>query len=74
MLGVMNEHPVQVPTCCVYRVIALNDSIDEQEELATRAIELLNLPDDQEHFILDVGCGSGLSGGASVNDSSIAIS
>ncbi|GAB9463777.1 hypothetical protein Gpo141_00001225 [Globisporangium polare] len=36
--------------------------IKVQEELATRAIELLNLPEDQEHFILDVGCGSGLSG------------
>jgi 16S rRNA G1207 methylase RsmC len=35
-----------------------------QEELANRAIELLNLPADKEHFILDVGCGSGLSGGA----------
>lgn len=33
-----------------------------QEELANRAIELLNLPADQEQFILDVGCGSGLSG------------
>lgn len=35
-----------------------------QEELANRAIELLNLPADKEQFILDVGCGSGLSGGA----------
>lgn len=24
------------------------------------------MPEDQEHFILDVGCGSGLSGGASI--------
>ncbi|TYZ64632.1 hypothetical protein PybrP1_012143 [[Pythium] brassicae (nom. inval.)] len=36
--------------------------IKVQEELANRAIELLNLPPDEEHFILDVGCGSGLSG------------
>ncbi|RLN90716.1 hypothetical protein BBJ28_00015263 [Nothophytophthora sp. Chile5] len=36
-----------------------------QEELSNRAIELLNLPEDKEAFILDVGCGSGLSGGAS---------
>ncbi|KAF1315802.1 Methyltransferase wbscr22, partial [Globisporangium splendens] len=33
-----------------------------QEELANRAIELLNLPAGEEKFILDVGCGSGLSG------------
>uniref|UniRef100_M4BEL1 Methyltransferase type 11 domain-containing protein n=1 Tax=Hyaloperonospora arabidopsidis (strain Emoy2) TaxID=559515 RepID=M4BEL1_HYAAE len=33
-----------------------------QQELSNRAIELLNLPQDQEAFILDVGCGSGLSG------------
>ena len=36
-----------------------------QEELANRAIELLHLPDGHEAFILDVGCGSGLSGGLS---------
>ena len=34
-----------------------------QQELSNRAIELLNLPADQEAFVLDVGCGSGLSGG-----------
>ncbi|RLN56445.1 hypothetical protein BBP00_00008009 [Phytophthora kernoviae] len=33
-----------------------------QEELSNRAIELLNLPEGKEGFILDVGCGSGLSG------------
>ena len=27
-----------------------------------RALELLNLPDDESKFILDIGCGSGLSG------------
>lgn len=36
--------------------------IKVQEELSRRAIELLNLPADRECFILDVGCGSGLSG------------
>ncbi|DBA00625.1 TPA: hypothetical protein N0F65_007754 [Lagenidium giganteum] len=36
--------------------------IKVQEELSRRAIELLNLPQDKECFILDVGCGSGLSG------------
>lgn len=27
-----------------------------------RALELLNLPEDQPAFLLDIGCGSGLSG------------
>ena len=27
-----------------------------------RALELLNLPEDESKFILDIGCGSGLSG------------
>lgn len=27
-----------------------------------RALELLNLPPDEPAFILDIGCGSGLSG------------
>lgn len=27
-----------------------------------RAIELLNLPPDEPAFLLDIGCGSGLSG------------
>jgi len=27
-----------------------------------RALELLNLPSDQPAFLLDIGCGSGLSG------------
>ena len=30
--------------------------------MAYRAVELLNLPQDQSHYILDIGCGSGLSG------------
>lgn len=29
-----------------------------------RCIELLNLQEGEEHFILDIGCGSGLSGEA----------
>lgn len=36
--------------------------IDVQTKLAQRALELLALPDDQPSFILDIGCGSGLSG------------
>ncbi|XP_063433679.1 probable 18S rRNA (guanine-N(7))-methyltransferase [Mytilus trossulus] len=36
--------------------------IEIQNQLSERAIELLGLPEDQPCFILDVGCGSGLSG------------
>ncbi|KAL5265721.1 hypothetical protein ACHWQZ_G006433 [Mnemiopsis leidyi] len=36
--------------------------IEIQMSMSARAIELLNLPEDQPSFILDVGCGSGLSG------------
>lgn len=37
--------------------------IDIQEEMCRRAIELLLLPEDSGLLLLDVGCGSGLSGG-----------
>ncbi len=33
-----------------------------QREITERAIELLKLPPGRPSFILDVGCGSGLSG------------
>jgi 18S rRNA (guanine1575-N7)-methyltransferase len=33
-----------------------------QNEMSERAIELLALPEDQRGMILDIGCGSGLSG------------
>lgn len=33
-----------------------------QEQMSERAIELLLLPEDSPSFILDIGCGSGLSG------------
>ena len=35
-----------------------------QQTLSERAIELLNIPEGAERFLLDVGCGSGLSGHA----------
>uniref|UniRef100_A0A2L2Y335 18S rRNA (guanine-N(7))-methyltransferase n=1 Tax=Parasteatoda tepidariorum TaxID=114398 RepID=A0A2L2Y335_PARTP len=38
--------------------------IEIQMQMSERAIELLALPDDQPCFILDIGCGSGLSGEA----------
>jgi len=33
-----------------------------QAEMSERALELLNLPPDQPSYLLDLGCGSGLSG------------
>ncbi|KZC13341.1 PREDICTED: probable 18S rRNA (guanine-N(7))-methyltransferase [Dufourea novaeangliae] len=36
--------------------------IDIQEEMCRRAIELLLLPEDKTFLLLDIGCGSGLSG------------
>ncbi|CAG8779452.1 25397_t:CDS:2, partial [Gigaspora rosea] len=33
-----------------------------QAELTYRALELLNLPENEPAFLLDIGCGSGLSG------------
>ncbi|RIA96811.1 S-adenosyl-L-methionine-dependent methyltransferase [Glomus cerebriforme] len=33
-----------------------------QAEMSLRALELLNLPEDETCFLLDIGCGSGLSG------------
>jgi 18S rRNA (guanine1575-N7)-methyltransferase len=36
--------------------------VNVQREITHRAIELLLLPKDQTSFVLDIGCGSGLSG------------
>lgn len=33
-----------------------------QAEMTDRALELLQLPPGESQFILDIGCGSGLSG------------
>lgn len=33
-----------------------------QSDMTHRALELLNLPEDEPQFLLDIGCGSGLSG------------
>ena len=38
--------------------------VEIQRTLSERAIELLRLPPDESCYILDVGCGSGLSGAA----------
>lgn len=36
--------------------------IDIQVQMCERAIELLTLPEDESCLLLDIGCGSGLSG------------
>lgn len=36
--------------------------IDIQVQMCERAIELLVLPENQSCLLLDIGCGSGLSG------------
>nr|XP_020659587.1 probable 18S rRNA (guanine-N(7))-methyltransferase [Pogona vitticeps] len=36
--------------------------IEIQSQMSERAVELLGLPEDRPCFLLDVGCGSGLSG------------
>lgn len=36
--------------------------IDIQVQMSERAIELLVLPEDTSCYLLDIGCGSGLSG------------
>ncbi|PIK51325.1 putative 18S rRNA (guanine-N(7))-methyltransferase [Apostichopus japonicus] len=41
--------------------------IEIQMTMADRAVELLALPEGTSSFILDVGCGSGLSGEALTN-------
>ena len=33
-----------------------------QAQMTHRALELLALPEDESAFLLDIGCGSGLSG------------
>mmetsp|Transcript_5118 Transcript_5118/g.16100 ORF Transcript_5118/g.16100 Transcript_5118/m.16100 type:complete len:329 (+) Transcript_5118:32-1018(+) len=38
--------------------------INVQAEIAERCIELLNIPPGQRRLVLDIGCGSGLSGAA----------
>ncbi|XP_026275854.1 probable 18S rRNA (guanine-N(7))-methyltransferase isoform X1 [Frankliniella occidentalis] len=36
--------------------------IEIQEQMSERALELLTLPEDEPCYVLDIGCGSGLSG------------
>lgn len=36
--------------------------INVQTEISERCVELLNIPPGQKRLILDIGCGSGLSG------------
>lgn len=44
-------------------IILVSSRIMEiQSEMAARCIELLEIPDSDPRLILDIGCGSGLSG------------
>lgn len=36
--------------------------IQIQSDMTYRALELLNVPEDTPQYLLDIGCGSGLSG------------
>uniref|UniRef100_A0A3B4WLL9 BUD23 rRNA methyltransferase and ribosome maturation factor n=2 Tax=Seriola lalandi dorsalis TaxID=1841481 RepID=A0A3B4WLL9_SERLL len=47
--------------CCFFSVVH-SRMIEIQTQMSERAVELLNLPEGQPCFLLDVGCGSGLSG------------
>jgi 18S rRNA (guanine1575-N7)-methyltransferase len=38
--------------------------VNIQAEISARAIEMLALPEGQPSYVLDIGCGSGLSGEA----------
>ena len=56
-------------SCCAYKILYfalmrqwLISSALSQEALTQRALELLALPDDSPKILLDLGCGSGLSG------------
>ncbi|KAL6727267.1 hypothetical protein Aduo_009159 [Ancylostoma duodenale] len=39
-----------------------------QTEMAERALELLALPEEKSAFLLDIGCGTGISGGVLANN------
>uniref|UniRef100_A0A3Q2YTB7 18S rRNA (guanine-N(7))-methyltransferase n=1 Tax=Hippocampus comes TaxID=109280 RepID=A0A3Q2YTB7_HIPCM len=54
------EHtaPPDVVSACFY----VSRMIEIQTQMSERAVELLNLPEGQPCYLLDVGCGSGLSG------------
>ena len=36
--------------------------IDIQREITERSLEILAIPDDKHRLLLDIGCGSGISG------------
>uniref|UniRef100_A0A3Q0S7F6 18S rRNA (guanine-N(7))-methyltransferase n=1 Tax=Amphilophus citrinellus TaxID=61819 RepID=A0A3Q0S7F6_AMPCI len=48
-------------SCCVLLLLS-SRMIEIQTQMSERAVELLSLPEGQPCFLLDVGCGSGLSG------------
>mmetsp|Transcript_35570 Transcript_35570/g.80225 ORF Transcript_35570/g.80225 Transcript_35570/m.80225 type:complete len:293 (+) Transcript_35570:129-1007(+) len=66
----MSRPELQVPPDLFYnkqesrKYTSSSRIIKVQNEIAQRCIELLNLPEDKTAYILDCGCGSGLSGQA----------
>uniref|UniRef100_A0A3Q4GD76 18S rRNA (guanine-N(7))-methyltransferase n=1 Tax=Neolamprologus brichardi TaxID=32507 RepID=A0A3Q4GD76_NEOBR len=52
---------VNLKSCCVLFLLS-SRMIEIQTQMSERAVELLSLPEGQPCFLLDVGCGSGLSG------------
>jgi len=48
--------------CIIFSIFFSSHIISTQATLSERALELLALPDDYACLLLDIGCGSGLSG------------
>jgi len=46
----------------MFFVLYSSRMMEIQEQMCERAIELLMLPEDETCLLLDIGCGSGLSG------------
>uniref|UniRef100_A0A3P9IZ32 18S rRNA (guanine-N(7))-methyltransferase n=1 Tax=Oryzias latipes TaxID=8090 RepID=A0A3P9IZ32_ORYLA len=56
------EHMAPPDVVSYYLSVDSSRMIEIQTQMSERAVELLNLPEGQPCFLLDVGCGSGLSG------------
>uniref|UniRef100_A0A3B4BXN7 18S rRNA (guanine-N(7))-methyltransferase n=1 Tax=Pygocentrus nattereri TaxID=42514 RepID=A0A3B4BXN7_PYGNA len=57
-----NEEELGTNDCAGFTHTGLSRMIEIQTQMSARAVELLSLPEDQPCYLLDVGCGSGLSG------------
>ena len=49
-------------TMCLMEVLVSSRVQQIQADMTYRALELLNLPPNEPALLLDIGCGSGLSG------------